>query len=51
MEKQATTKIQMQNERLHLRSPSVNICFKMEIMGGFSENAFFHAIESVCKRL
>jgi len=42
--------IQMGNERLYLRSPNINVCFKARITGSIDRGDFINAIESVCKR-
>ena len=38
------------NERLYLRSPSINVCFKAVIEGTFDKNKIEKALETVCIR-
>ncbi|MDR2521178.1 MAG: condensation domain-containing protein [Spirochaetaceae bacterium] len=43
-------KIKMTTERLFLRSPNINVCFRIEIEGDFTQNDFAQAVDAVCKR-
>ncbi len=43
-------RIPMGNERLHYRSPNINVCFKSTITGAFTNDQFHDAIEAVCRR-
>ena len=43
-------KIQILSERLYLRSPSINVCFRVVIEGIFDKNSIEKAIEAVCIR-
>jgi NRPS condensation-like uncharacterized protein len=43
-------KIRILTERLFLRSPNINVCFKMSIAGNLDANKFQLAINDVCKR-
>lgn len=43
-------KRKMGNERLHLRSPNINVCFKADIIGDFTEDDFRHAVDAVAMR-
>ncbi len=43
-------KIPMGNERLHYRSPNINVCFKATIKGVITNDQFHNAIKAVCQR-
>ncbi|GHU69676.1 hypothetical protein FACS189450_02930 [Spirochaetia bacterium] len=46
----AMNKIPLLNERWHLGSPDINVCFRIIIEGKFSTDDFEKAIDAVCKR-
>ncbi len=43
-------KIIMGNERIHFRSPNINVCYLVSIKGDFSDSQFEKAVEAVSKR-
>jgi NRPS condensation-like uncharacterized protein len=43
-------KLPLLNERWHLGSPNINVCFRIIIEGKFSTNDFEKAMNNVCKR-
>ena len=43
-------KFLMLNERLYLRSPSINVCFRAMIEGILDQNKIERALEKVCLR-
>ena len=43
-------KLKIRAERFFLRSPNINVCFRMTIQGNISKNAFEKALSDVCKR-
>lgn len=43
-------KRKMGNERIHFRSPNINVCFKAEIIGNFAEDDFRRAIDVISLR-
>jgi NRPS condensation-like uncharacterized protein len=43
-------KIKIATERLFLRSPNINVCFRIIIEGNLDENDFSAAIDTVCQR-
>ena len=43
-------KIKIATERLFLRSPNINVCFRITIDGDFDTNDFSQAMDDVCKR-
>jgi NRPS condensation-like uncharacterized protein len=43
-------KIKIATERLFLRSPNINVCFRIIIEGDFEKKDFSPAIDNVCKR-
>jgi NRPS condensation-like uncharacterized protein len=43
-------KIKIATERLFLRSPNINVCFRIIIEGNFDKRDFSAAIDNVCKR-
>ena len=43
-------KLKIATERLFLRSPNINVCFRISIDGNFDPNDFSLAIDNVCKR-
>ncbi len=40
----------MGNERLHYRSPNINVCLKVKVKGNFKDEQFKNAITDICKK-